>query len=170
MKSAIRLASCALTGLVLAAPAVAQQPADTGPANPQGVQPPPGETASETQFSDGPASAHLLGNLGGMRTTLHDMGIDIRANLINEFAGNTSGGLSQGGRNAGEFNFGSDLDLGRMGLDPGGSVHITFTQRYGYSLSQQVIGNLVSVQEIYGTGQNFLLAEGRSNSRSTTTI
>ena len=87
------------------------------------------------------------------------MGIDIRANLINEFAGNTSGGLSQGGRNAGEFNFGSDIDLGRMGVDPGGSIHITFTQRYGYSLSEQVVGNLVSVQEIYGTGQDFRLAE-----------
>jgi porin len=157
MKPAIRMAS--LAGFLLAAPALAQPPSGTGPANPQGVQPPPAETASETQYSDGAVSAHLLGDLGGMRTTLHDMGIDIRANLINEFAGNTSGGLSQGGRNAGEFNFGADLNLGRMGLDPGGSIHITFTQRYGYSLSQQVIGNLVSVQEIYGTGQNFRLAE-----------
>jgi porin len=148
-----------VAGLLAAVPALAQQPSDTGPAYPQGVQPPPAQTASETEYSDGAVSAHLLGDLGGMRTTLHDMGIDIRANFINEFAGNTSGGLSQGGRTAGEFNFGADLDMGKLGLDPDGSVHITFTQRYGHSLSQQVIGNLVSVQEIYGTGEDFRLTE-----------
>jgi len=148
-----------LAAMLLASPAFAQQPADTGPANPQGTQPPPDQAASATEYSDGPPSAHLLGDLGGERTKLHDMGIDIRANLVNEFAGNTSGGLSQGGRDAGEFNFGADLDLGKLGIDPDGSVHITFTQRYGHSLSQQVIGNLVSVQEIYGTGEDFRLTE-----------
>lgn len=148
-----------LACLLVAAPAFGQQPAATGSANPQGAQPEAVEAAGPEDYSDGPASAHLLGDLDGRRTRLHQAGIDLRANIVSELAGNTSGGKSRGVRDASEFNFGADFDLGRLGIDPGGSVHVTFTQRWGRSLSQDVVGNLVSVQEIYGTGENFRLTE-----------
>ena len=38
-------------------------------------------------------------------------------------------------------------------------MQVTFTERTGYSLSQNFIGNIISVQEIFGAGQNVRLAE-----------
>jgi porin len=144
----------------VASGALAQALPNSQPANPQGAEattqtPQP----SSSSYTDGPASAHLLGNLGGVRDTLHMDGIDLRANLVDELATNVSGGQYKALRSANEFNFGADLDLGKMNLDDGGAIHITFTQRWGRSLSQDAVHNLVSVQEIYGTGENFRLTE-----------
>jgi porin len=41
----------------------------------------------------------------------------------------------------------------------GGKIDITFTDRVGRSLSVDAIGNQFAVQELYGAGQNFRLAE-----------
>ena len=41
----------------------------------------------------------------------------------------------------------------------GGTIQLTLTQRAGNSLSADDIGNLFAVQELYGAGQNFRLAE-----------
>lgn len=146
-------------GLLAAGGAAAQQPADTGPANPLGADSDLVSQTGQAGLIDGPVSAHLLGDPWGQRTRLHDRGIDIRSNFVSELAGNVSGGREKAVRAANEFNFGADLDLGKLGIDPGGAVHATFTQRFGSSLSKDAIGNLVSVQEIYGTGEDFRLTE-----------
>lgn len=136
--------------------ALAQQPAPPQGAASEAAQPGAPESGG---YSDGAVSAHLLGNFGGARDRLHDSGLDLRANVVSELAGDVSGGRSQALRAASEFNFGADADLGRLGIDDGGQVHATFTQRWGRSLSRDSIGNLVSVQEIYGTGEDFRLTE-----------
>lgn len=139
---------------LLSAGAAAAQQATQGSSS-EAPQP-----ANEAQgYGDGPVSAHLLGDLGGLRTRLHEQGLDLRANLVSEAVGNVAGGRSQGLTAANEFNFGADADLGVLGIDDGGQVHATFTQRWGRSLSRRDIGNLVSVQEIYGTGEDFRLTE-----------
>ena len=148
-----------LLALVTASRAFAQQVPSTGPANPLGSSATEAAQTEPAGYSDGPLSAHLLGDPWGERSALHADGIDIRSNLVSELAGNVSGGHEKAVRAANEFNFGADLDLGRLGIDPDGAVHITFTQRWGRSLSQDAIGNLVSVQEIYGTGEDFRLTE-----------
>jgi len=157
LASAVLAVAIGLAGLTR--PALAQQPPSNELAVPQGAVPTPQRPPEPDEYSDGPVDAHLLGNLGGWRDQLHQDGIDIRSNLINEAAGNVSGGLSRAVRLAGEFDFGADVDLGRLGIDPDGGIHVTFSQRYGRSLTNDALGNLVSVQEIYGTGQNFRLAE-----------
>ncbi len=102
---------------------------------------------------------YMTGDWGGLRTALAEDGISPRAHYVSELAANPSGGLRQGVRNAQQFDFGADLDLDRLNVITGGRLHVTFTQRAGRSLAADDIGNLISVQEIYGGGQNFRLAE-----------
>lgn len=108
---------------------------------------------------DDPRRKSLTGDWGGTRADLVAKGVTLRGHYIAEFAANPSGGLAQGAAYAHQVDVGADIDLGRLvGLD-GGGLHVTFTERTGYSLSQSFIGNIISVQEIFGSGQNVRLAE-----------
>ena len=101
----------------------------------------------------------MTGDWGGVRTTLEQQGITLRAHYLSETAANPTGGLEQSIKYAQQIDFGADFDLGRLAGLPGGKIHLTFTDRAGRSLAADDIGNLISVQEIFGGGQNFRLAE-----------
>ena len=117
----------------------------------------------EAQQPSPPASwltqATLTGDWGGARTALEDDGITLRAHFTTESAANPVGGIRQAARYTQQVEFGADLDLGRLIDDQGGAIQITFTDRVGRSLSADAIGNQFAVQELYGAGQNFRLAE-----------
>ncbi|MFO1081106.1 MAG: carbohydrate porin [Reyranellaceae bacterium] len=83
----------------------------------------------------------------------------VRAHYIAEAAANPTGGLRQGATYTHQVDLGADLDLGRLAGLPGGKVRITFTERTGYSLTQDYVGSITYVQEIFGAGQNIRLAE-----------
>ncbi|MDI1287680.1 MAG: carbohydrate porin [Reyranella sp.] len=100
----------------------------------------------------------MTGEWGGTRHTLQAMGIGLRAHYISESAANPVGGLRQGSAYAHQVDAGFDLDLGKLIGLPGGKIHATFTERAGQSLAAQSIGNIISVQEIFGSGQNIRLA------------
>lgn len=102
---------------------------------------------------------YMTGDWGGVRTGLQAEGITLRGGYVSETAGNPLGGQKQGTRYAQQIGFGADLDLGRLVKLQGGEIHVTFTDRAGQSLAATDIGNLISVQEIFGGGQNFRLAE-----------
>lgn len=102
---------------------------------------------------------YMTGDWGGLRTKLENEGFHLRAHYLSETAGNPSGGLRQGTAYAQQIDFGADLDLGKLADVQGGQIHITFTSRAGRSLAADDIGNIISVQEIFGGGQNFRLAE-----------
>ncbi len=108
---------------------------------------------------DDPRRKTLTGDWGGTRNALALEGITLRGHYIAEFAANPVGGLAQGAAYAHQVDAGADLDLGRLVGLSGGGLHVTFTERTGYSLSQSFIGNIISVQEIFGSGQNVRLAE-----------
>jgi porin len=103
--------------------------------------------------------ATLTGDWGGVRTTLEDAGIKVRAGFTAESAANPVGGLRQTVRYTQQVDFGADLDLSRMIGDPGAKGQITFIDRVGHSLSADAIGNLFAVQQLYGAGQNFRIVE-----------
>lgn len=84
----------------------------------------------------------------------------LNGHVTSEFAANATGGIPLGGTAvqrgtalATEVGVGFDADLGRLTASDAGLVHALFTTRFGSSLSTNAIGNLVSVQEIYGDGQ-----------------
>jgi porin len=89
------------------------------------------------------------GPLSGVGDQLDNMGIRLRSQLINEFAGNTTGGVKQGDRNVGQFQFGVSLDLSKMIGLQGGQLHTTFVQDYGKGLSHDITGTFTKSQEIY---------------------
>jgi porin len=102
---------------------------------------------------------YMTGDWGGVRSALEAKGVTLRAHYISETAGNPFGGLRQGATYAHQVDAGADLDLSKLIGLPGGTLHATFTERTGYSLAQNYIGNIISVQEIFGSGQNVRLAE-----------
>lgn len=101
----------------------------------------------------------LTGDWAGKRTTLDNWGIDLQAHLLTESAANPLGGKAQAARYTQQVDFGAAIDLGRLIGVSGGGIHITFTDRVGRSLSADAIGNEFEVQELYGAGQDFRLAE-----------
>ncbi|WP_334269344.1 carbohydrate porin [Edaphobacter sp. HDX4] len=103
--------------------------------------------------------ATLTGDWAGVRTTLERAGIGLRAGFLTESTANPVGGQRQSARYTQEVNFGADLDLSRLIHDQGATIQITFNDRVGRSLSADAIGNLFAVQQLYGAGQNFRIAE-----------
>ncbi len=100
--------------------------------------------------------AHLLGDWFGFRTNLEDHGITPTLTFVTDLAGNPVGGKSQGFTEA--DNLGLDLlfDLHKLiGLE-GGSFLVSMSQRSGSSLSAERVGNVFTIQQVYG-GQTFHL-------------
>ena len=101
----------------------------------------------------------MTGNWGGERTSLQDAGINLRAHFTTESAGNPSGGNYQAVRYTQQIDFGADFDLERLMRIHDAKIQVTLTDRIGGSLSADALGNQFAVQELYGAGQNFRLAE-----------
>ncbi len=101
----------------------------------------------------------MTGDWGGERTSLRDAGIDLRAHFTTESAGNPSGGNYQAVRYTQQIDFGADFDLDRLMSIHGAKIQVTLTDRVGSSLSADALGNQFAVQELYGAGQNFRIAE-----------
>ena len=101
----------------------------------------------------------MTGDWGGLRTRLSQYGFDFRASYIGEYAYNFSGGKRIGGDYAQQFAFGADVDMGKVAGLTGGTFHVSLNVREGRSTTADFIGNKIAVQEIYGDGENFRLAE-----------
>ena len=101
----------------------------------------------------------MTGDWGGARSDLESLGIGLRAHFTSESAGNTTGGKEQTARSTEQIDFGADFDLQRLLSIPNAKIQLTMTDRFGRSLSNDAIGNQFQVQELYGAGQNFRLAE-----------
>jgi len=109
-----------------------------------------------------PKPEGLIGDFGnGARSQLAKHGLSLNGHFVSEAAANLSGGLPLGGNAyqrgtavSTEFGFGFDADLNKLYAGSGaGVVHFLLTTRFGSNLSSQAVGNLASVQEIYGDGQ-----------------
>jgi porin len=101
----------------------------------------------------------MTGDWGGARTSLQDDGINLRAHFTTESAGNPIGGNYQTAAYTQQVDFGADFDLQRLMNIPDAKIQVTLTHRAGRSLSAAALGNQFAVQELYGAGQNFRLAE-----------
>ncbi|RYC33995.1 carbohydrate porin [Lichenibacterium minor] len=129
----------------------------------------PGAARGASGTAGGIGGARRVGNLQGTSaspttptglppgTLDFGNGITMLANYTSESAGNPVGGIRQGVRYADQFFFGTDIDLQKLAGVSGAFLHGIFTQRDGHSLSNDLIGNSISVQEIYGGGQTYRL-------------
>jgi porin len=97
----------------------------------------------------------LLGDWSGARTQLKNGGLDFQLSYIGEVAGNLSGGVRRQAAYADQWAAGVAIDLGRLAVRQGGSLHVTITDRNGTNLSNDAgLGTLEEVEEIYGRGQS----------------
>ena len=100
----------------------------------------------------------MLGDWLGARTWLEDHGVYPSVTFVTDALGNPTGGMQQGFRGA--SNLGVDLlfDLGKLTELKGGSFEISFSERFGSSLSKEDIGNVFTVQQVFG-GQTYRLVD-----------
>jgi porin len=104
--------------------------------------------ATETQLS---------GDWGGARTKLEQDGFKVTFQYWTNIAGNPVGGLDHGFTYTDSFNLSLDFDLEKLVKWNGGSFHVIFTNRDGSSLSKNYIGNIFTVQQIYGPTETYRL-------------
>ncbi len=101
---------------------------------------------------------YMTGDWGGTRSALEAQGVTVRAGYLSESAYNPVGGLRQGTAYTHQVDAGLDLDLDKLIGLSGGKIKILFTERAGQSLAATSIGSIISVQEVFGSGQNVRLA------------
>lgn len=125
-------------------------------ASPARAAPPPDESHPPSP----PFQAGLTGDWGGLRTRLADRGVAFTGGYVSELAYNARGGARQEATEAGQFDLGVTLDLGRLAGVQGGMFNATSTDRRGETLGQaDGLGVLQEVQEIYGRGDAWCLTQ-----------
>ncbi|WP_234729436.1 carbohydrate porin [Acidocella facilis] len=95
--------------------------------------------------------------LSGFGNTMAEHGIVFNSSYTGEFADVLSGGERQGSNYAYMIIGGADADLGKLAGIDGGSLHIEFKERSGYSVARNEINNSTGLQGIYGGGQTYHL-------------
>jgi porin len=102
----------------------------------------------------------LLGDWDGARTRLLNTGIDFEFGYTSELAGNAMGGQRRQVAYTDQWTFGTTFDLTKLGVVPGGTIQITWTDRNGSNLSDDAgLGTLLQVQEVFGRGQTLRLTQ-----------
>lgn len=100
----------------------------------------------------------LFGDWDGARTRLLNAGVDFQFGYTSEIAGNATGGDRRQVAYTDQWTFGTTFDLTKLGVVPGGTVQVTWTDRNGSNLSDDAhLGTLQQVQEVFGRGQTLWL-------------
>ncbi|MBV8119169.1 MAG: carbohydrate porin [Alphaproteobacteria bacterium] len=90
----------------------------------------------------------LTGDWGGARKQLQDAGVQLGLTDIAETLANPIGGISQGQIYDGLITATLDLDLEKLAKWPGAAFHVDGYQINGRGLSQNYVGNLLTVSSI----------------------
>lgn len=118
-------------------------------------------TIPSREISPAPAPVPwLLGDWDGARTRLLNSGIDFQFGYTSEVAGNATGGQRRQVAYTDQWTFGTTFDLAKLGVVPGGTIQVTWTDRNGSNLSDDAgLGTLQQVQEVFGRGQTLRLTQ-----------
>ncbi|MGH2291285.1 MULTISPECIES: carbohydrate porin [Pseudomonas] len=93
----------------------------------------------------------LTGNWGGQRQRLEDQGIKLTGDYTSETISNLHGGIKRGTRYAQQIRLGAQFDLSKLLDTPdAGRVQVLLNDRRGHSATEDLIGNRMSAQEVYG--------------------
>ena len=105
-----------------------------------------------------PTSGNLLGDWWGARTYLEEKGITTSLSFVTNLAGNVSGGRDQGFTHADNLGLDFHFDLEKILGIEGASFLLNMSQRSGSSVSSVYIGNVFTVQQVFG-GSTFHLID-----------
>ena len=130
---------------------VAVAPAEEAPTPPAGTR-----SLANTPFQLVLPQAHLLGDWGGTRTWLEERGVTPTVTFVTDALGNPIGGVRHGFKGASNLGVDLQFDLAKLAGLPGASFDISFSERFGSSLSDDNVGNVFSVQQVFG-GQTYRL-------------
>lgn len=99
---------------------------------------------------------YLLGDWGGLRSRLHERGVDFQLTYFSEPAYNAAGGDGNLVRYADQWTAAATLDMDKLFGWADAILKLTLTDRNGSSLTTDAsLNTLNEVQEVYGRG-NFL--------------
>ncbi len=136
--------ACALAGLLGIASAVAQTLPDATPA-------PDAGQGAEPDFFTGllaPSRTYLLNDMGGLRTSLGDVGISLGLQETSEVLGNVTGGVHTGADYDGMTEMSVGLDTQKAFGWEGGIFNMSALQIHGRNLSTDNLDNLQQVSGI----------------------
>lgn len=132
----------------------AAMPTPTLPAPPEKPR-----AASEGGGEDGGGRGRLLGDWGGLRSTLVDAGITPSLVYTAHTVTNVRGGTQSKFMNAGQFVAGLRFDLDKI-ADLPGTFQLGIVKRYGESFNQKSgINALVNPMSIQGRGKTFRISQ-----------
>jgi len=120
---------------------------------------PPGtRDVADTPFQLVLPSEHLLGDWFGARAGLVEHGVTPTVTFVTDALGNPTGGMRQGFRGASNLGLDVLFDLDKIFGLAGGSFEVSFSARSGSGLSKEDIGNVFSVQQVFG-GETYRLVD-----------
>ncbi len=106
-------------------------------------------------------STNVSGDWFGARTWLAERGVTVRGGYAMEVMANPVGGRQQGETYVHNVSLEANFDLDRLLGVPATTFRLGGSQRTGNSLSQEDIGNAISVQQLYGGGQRIRLVQAQ---------
>jgi porin len=117
-------------------------------------------TTASARAADKSYDDTVFGTWGGLRSSLHDEGIDLGIEYKSETASNVRGGPKTGVRYTDQWAFGARLDLQKLlGLYQA-QFQISITDRNGRNLSSDLhLNTLQLVQEVFGRGQTWRITQ-----------
>jgi len=114
--------------------------------------------ANQRPFQLALPQEHLFDDWFGLLPKAEDFGLTPTLTFVSDVAGNVSGGKNQGVTHADYLGLDLLFDLHKIvGLE-GGSFLASMSQRSGNSLSKEHVGNVFTIQQVYG-GQTFHLID-----------
>jgi porin len=103
---------------------------------------------------------YLFGDVGGWRSYLHNRGIDVSLDGVNETIGNVSGGTKNYLGQASQFGLHTKFDLQQILGWQGGTFGVTLSDRFGNNQARIAgIETLQLTNEVYGRGNIVRLTE-----------
>jgi carbohydrate-selective porin OprB len=93
---------------------------------------------------------HLFSDRYGVRAWLEERGITPTLTLLTDTFGNPTGGQRQGFRAGSNLGLDLNFDLEKLDGPKGGSLQLSVSERFGSNLSATDIGNVFSVQAVFG--------------------
>ena len=113
------------------------------------------QTQGKSSFDNWLNSEYMTGNWGGFRSDLVNKGVTPFGNFHTTFLGNPVGGESKGFEYAGQLIVGTEIDLERVVGINGLKFIVSGSWITGRSLSNDHIGNIFSVSEVFNLELGF---------------